>query len=113
VWRESVAAQILFDKALQAYQSHHKTAFVTKFFGPAVGTPVESNIKTTHPIHVPKTTVMNKNSNTKPKQTTLNNFMLDGFLVKTIEKKERAKKAAKKAATEAQTQSLKNEIVEE
>jgi hypothetical protein len=60
---------------------------------------------------------MNKNS-TKPKQTTLNTFMMDGFLVKTIEKKERAKKAAKKAAAEATeaaiaTQGLKNEIVNE
>jgi DNA polymerase elongation subunit (family B) len=126
VWRESAAAQILFDRALQACQGHHKTAFVTKFFGPVAtvtGTPVvtstatatASNIKPAHPISVSKS--MNKNS-TKPKQTTLNTFMMDGFLVKTIEKKERAKKAAKKAAAEATeaaiaTQGLKNEIVNE
>jgi hypothetical protein len=120
VWRESAAAQILFDKALQACQGHHKAAFVTKFFGPTTGTPVvgtASNIKPAHTISVSKPTLMNKSNHnpTKPKQTTLNTFMMDGFLVKTIEKKERAKKAAKKAAAEAAetAQSLKNEIVNE
>ena len=117
VWRESVAAQILFDKALQACQGYHKAAFVTKFFGP--GTPVTTavtvaSIKPAHPVSVSKPQTMNKNSS-KPKQTTLNTFMLDGFLMKTIEKKERAKKAAKKAATETTIntaiQSLKNEII--
>jgi len=117
VWRESAAAQILFDKALQACQGHHKAAFVTKFFGP--GAPVvatSTSIKTGTPIGVSETKAMNK-SNNKPKQTTLNTFMLDGFLMKTIEKKERAKKAAKKAvvavatATETPVPSLKNEII--
>jgi hypothetical protein len=137
VWRESAAAQILFDRALQACQGHHKTAFVTKFFGPTIGAPIvtgtpaatgtpvatASNIKPAHPISVSKPTAMNKGSS-KPKQTTLNTFMMDGFLVKTIEKKERAKKAAKKAAAEVAvatvatvttvaTQGLKNEIVNE
>jgi hypothetical protein len=95
---------------------------VTKFFGPTIGAPIvgapvvatASSIKTGHPIGVSETKAMNKNNN-KPKQTTLNTFMLDGFLMKTIEKKERAKKAAKKAATETATatttQSLKNEII--
>ena len=110
VWRESAAAQILFDKALQACEGYHKAAFVTKFFGsgaPIVATA--SSIKAGTPIRVSETKAMNK-SNNKPKQTTLNTFMLDGFLMKTIEKKERAKKAAKKA-TEAPVQSLKNEII--
>jgi hypothetical protein len=125
VWRESAAAQILFDRALQACQGHHKAAFVTKFFGPTTGVPVvtgtptavaatASNIKPAHPVRVSNSQAMNKNP-TKPKQTTLNSFMMDGFLVKTIEKKERAKKAAKKAAAEAivANESLKNEIVNE
>jgi hypothetical protein len=46
----------------------------------------------------------------KPVQSTLNSFMLDGFLVKTIEKKERAKRAAIKKASVA-SEPLKNEIV--
>ena len=115
VWRESAAAQILFDKALQACQGHHKAAFVTKFFGP-VTTEVAS-IKPTAPLSVSKAQAMNKSNHisNKPKQTTLNSFMLDGFLMKTIEKKERAKRAAKKVAVTAVTtvpiQSLKNEII--
>jgi hypothetical protein len=116
VWRESAAAQILFDKALQACQGHHKAAFVTKFFGPVVAATVTS-IKPVHPVSVSNSQTMNKSSN-KPKQTILNTFMLDGFLMKTIEKKERAKKAAKKAVAEAAVantaiQSLKNEIIEQ
>jgi len=115
VWRESAAAQILFDKALQACEGHHKTAFVTKFFGSGTSI-VTTSIKPADPISVSKTQAMNKSNNNsnnspKPKQSTLNSFMLDGFLMKTIEKKERAKKAAKKSAAETAIQSLKNEII--
>jgi hypothetical protein len=115
VWRESAAAQILFDKALQACQGHHKAAFVTKFFGSGTSI-VTTSIKPADPISVSKTQAMNKSNNNsnnspKPKQSTLNSFMLDGFLMKTIEKKERAKKAAKKSAAETAIQSLKNEII--
>jgi len=95
VWRESQAAQILFDKALQLCQKSHKEAFVTKFFG---SSPQEST--SVKPVAAKR--VMNK-SPVKPKQTTLNSFMLDGFLMKTIEKTQRAKAKAKA--------DLKNEIV--
>jgi DNA polymerase elongation subunit (family B) len=97
VWRESQAAQILFEKALQLCQKSHKEAFVTKFFGSAECSSVK-------PVAAKR--VMNK-SPVKPKQTTLNSFMLDGFLMKTIEKTQRAKAKAK---AEAVT-NLKNEIV--
>jgi len=56
---------------------------------------------------------MNK-SPPKPKQTTLNSFMLDGFLVKTITKTQQAKKRALKKEQEAKEEaieSLKNEII--
>jgi hypothetical protein len=103
LWRETQAATILFDKALKACSNHHKGAFVTKFFGSV--TAAESNVKEAK-VNKPRT--MNKTPpQSKPVQSTLNSFMLDGFLVKTIEKKERVKKAnAKKAAEQ-----LKNEIV--
>jgi hypothetical protein len=52
---------------------------------------------------------MNKTPPTKPKQTTLNSFMLDNFLVKTITKTQQAKKRALKKDQEEQ--SLKNEVV--
>jgi hypothetical protein len=97
VWRESQAAQILFEKALQLCQKSHKEAFVTKFFG-------SSSQESTSVKPVAAKRVMNK-SPVKPKQTTLNSFMLDGFLMKTIEKTQRAKA---KARTDA---NLKNEIM--
>jgi len=100
-WREAQAANILFEQALQTCNKQHKGAFMEKFFG--------SSIKEVKHTTVAKPRIMNKTppNQTKPKQTTLGNFMFDGFIVKTIEKKQRAKKvAAAKKEEEA-----KNEIV--
>jgi DNA polymerase elongation subunit (family B) len=112
LWRESQAAIILFEKALQACNVHHKGAFVQKFFGSGTTSVVPHNIKDTKTISVAKPRSMNKTPPTKPKQTTLNSFMLDNFLVKTITKTQQAKKRALKKDQEAkEEQSLKNEVV--
>ena len=93
-------AHLLFEQALQTCNKQHKGAFMEKFFG--------TNIKEVKHSTVAKPRTMNKTppNQTKPKQTTLGNFMFDGFIVKTIEKKQRAKKTAKAKEEEA-----KNEIV--
>jgi len=106
-WRESMAGHLLFEKALQVCNKHHKGAFVAKFFGSTVA--VQQDIKDSHNKPVTKPRTMNKT----PKQSTLNNFMLDNFLVKTIEKKQRAKKAAKKKEIETKEEHLKNQIIEQ
>jgi len=120
LWREIQAATILFDKALKACSNHHKGAFVTKFFGSttanavvakSVGSEATNSIKESKTNTVTRPRTMNKTPpQSKPVQSTLNSFMLDGFLVKTIEKKERAKRAAIKKASVA-SEPLKNEIV--
>jgi len=107
LWRESQAALILFEKALQACNVHHKGAFVQKFFGSVAATTTD--IKDAKPIPVAKSRSMNKTPPTKPKQTILNTFMLDNFLVKTITKTQQAKKRAKQESKDEQ--GLKNEIV--
>ena len=110
-WRESQASSILFEKALQACSIHHKGAFVQKFFGSTLAS--DNNVKDTKHTTVAKPRSMNK-SPPKPKQTTLNSFMLDGFLVKTITKTQQAKKRALKKEQEAKEEaieSLKNEII--
>jgi hypothetical protein len=113
-WRESQASSILFEKALQACSVHHKGAFVQKFFGSTLAS--DNNVKETHHTTVAKPRSMNK-SPLKPKQTTLNSFMLDGFLVKTITKTQQAKKRAalkkEQEAKESVLESLKNEIIHE
>jgi hypothetical protein len=107
LWRETQAAAILFDRALKACGIHHKGAFIEKFFG-SVGSDSIKESKTTM---VTRSRTMNKTPpQSKPVQSTLNSFMLDGFLVKTIEKKERAKRAAIKKASVA-SEVPKNEIV--
>jgi hypothetical protein len=107
-WREMQAASILFEKALQACNKHHKGAFIEKFFGSS------SDVKEVKHITVAKPRTMNKTppSQTKPKQTTLNNFMLDGFLIQTITKTQQSKKRALKKEQESKdAEHLKNEIV--
>jgi hypothetical protein len=107
LWRETQAATILFDKALKACGNHHKGAFIEKFFGSVAADSIKES--KTNTVTRPRT--MNKTpSQSKPVQSTLNSFMLDGFLVKTIEKKERAKRAAIKKASVA-SEVPKNEIV--
>ena len=115
LWRESVAGDILFAKAFQACGKHHTSAFVEKFFGSSssagtTGTTVLSNVKpgATVPVTMQKAK--------KTVQSTLSNFMIDQFLVKTIEKKQRAKKReeSKEELTVIKPKakaSLKNEIV--
>jgi hypothetical protein len=113
LWRETQAATILFDKALKACGNHHKGAFIEKFFG-SVAANAKDSIKESKTNTVTRPRTMNKTpSQSKPVQSTLNSFMLDGFLVKTIEKKERAKRAAIKKASEVAIASVapKNEIV--
>jgi DNA polymerase elongation subunit (family B) len=113
-WRESVAGHLLFEKALQICNKHHKGAFVQKFFGSTVAdVGLNQDIKDPVTKTVTKPRTMNKTPPTKPKQSTLNSFMLDGFLVKTIEKKQRAKKAAQKKETEIKEEHLKNDIIEQ
>jgi hypothetical protein len=102
MWRESAAADLLFGKAFQACGKQHTSAFVQKFFGSShhsseslklsPGTTSKDMQKPLPPI---KKTV----------QATLSNFMMDQFLVKTIEKKQTKKRNEAKAA------SLKNEII--
>jgi len=111
LWRETQAAAILFDRALKACGIHHKGAFIEKFFGTEATT---NSIKESKTTMVTRSRTMNKTPpQSKPVQSTLNSFMLDGFLVKTIEKKERAKRAAIKKAADASVASVsqKNEIV--
>jgi hypothetical protein len=112
LWRESQAALILFEKALQACNVHHKGAFVQKFFGTVAVTEAK-DVKDAKHITISKPRSMNKTPpQNKPKQTTLNNFMLDNFLVKTITKTQQAKKRALKKDQESkEEQGLKNEII--
>jgi hypothetical protein len=114
LWRETQAAIILFDKALKACGNHHKGAFIEKFFGTVAAeavTTATNSIKESKTNTITRSRTMNKTPpQSKPVQSTLNSFMLDGFLVKTIEKKERAKRAAIKKATVA-SEVPKNEIV--
>jgi hypothetical protein len=114
LWRESQAALILFEKALQACTIHHKGAFVQKFFGTTLASATTTDIKDTKHTTIAKPRSMNKTPPTKPKQTTLNSFMLDNFLVKTITKTQQAKKRALKKDQEAkEEQSLKNEVIQQ
>jgi len=116
VWRESAAGDLLFGKAFQACGKQHTSAFVEKFFGSNGSSHHASSegLKLS-PISTGKE--MQKTQPVKKTvQATLSNFMMDQFLVKTIEKKQAKKRTAAKAATVAATTaatvaSLKNEII--
>jgi hypothetical protein len=117
VWRESAAADLLFGKAFQACGKQHTSAFVEKFFG----LNGSSHHSTSEGLKLSTVSTGKEMQKTQPAkktvQATLSNFMMDQFLVKTIEKKQAKKRtAAKAAATVATTTattvaSLKNEII--
>jgi hypothetical protein len=114
LWREEMAGEILFAKAFQACGKHHTSAFVEKFFGSSAVQPVVSNVK---PVATVPVTMQKAKKTT---QSTLSNFMVDQFLVKTIEKKQRLKKREESKESKEEPSevvkpkvkaSLKNEIV--
>ena len=96
-WQEAQAAQLLFRAAYQACSKGQTKAFVNKFFG-----------ATTSVVIGPKGATLKTATATTAttKQTGLNQFMLDGFIVKTIEK---AKRATRKAKEEEETKEEKTE----
>jgi DNA polymerase delta subunit 1 len=113
IWRESAAADLLFGKAFQACGKQHTSAFVEKFFGLHGGfshnASASSDSLKLSPLSTGKE--MQKTQPIKKTvQATLSNFMMDQFLVKTIEKKQNKKR---KDAKDAKAASLKNEVIPE
>lgn len=120
VWRESAAADLLFGKAFQACGKQHTSAFVEKFFGLNGGFTHHSsglnglNHHASEGLKQSPVSTAKEMQKTQPikktVQATLSNFMMDQFLVKTIEKKQNKKR---KEAKEAKEASLKNEVIRE
>ena len=106
VWREERAADLLFGKAFQACGKQHTSAFVEKFFGSSGGHPASSESLKLSTVSTGKE--MQKTNVKKTVQATLSNFMMDQFLVKTIEKKQTKKRNEAKA----KAASLKNEVID-
>ena len=123
VWKEQMAAQILFGKAFQACGKSHTSAFVNRFFGSSVASSSvasssvasssvasssvasATSIKSSSVESVIETgSEMNHliiKGDAKPVQSSLSSFMKYEFVVKNIEKIERKKRAEVKKATEA------------
>jgi hypothetical protein len=128
IWKEQMAAQILFGKAFQACNKHHRSAFVSRFFGlseaKSVASSVTTSIKADSKESVTNTgtapsflnhQIVKPSEDKKPVQATLSSFMKYEFVVKTIQKIERTKKAAAKKEAKAKEQKAvekpKNEII--
>jgi hypothetical protein len=118
VWRESAAGDLLFGKAFQACGKQHTSAFVEKFFGLNGGFSHHSsglNSASSEGLKLSPVSTGKEMQKSQPAkktvQATLSNFMMDQFLVKTIEKKQAKKRTAAKAAATAPVASLKNEII--
>ena len=125
IWKEQMAGQILFGKAFQACNKHHRSAFVNRFFGLSEAKSESSSIKTDSKELVSTSTavtapsfmnhqVIKASEEKKPVQATLSSFMKYEFVVKTIQKIERTKKATAKKEAKAKEKVVekpKNEII--
>jgi len=107
IWKEQMAALILFGKAFQACNKSHTSAFVHRFFGISGASSGSSSIKndSKESVIAAPAFMMNQvvkpTEEKKPVQATLSSFMKYDFVVKNIQKIERTKKAAiRKAAKE-------------
>jgi hypothetical protein len=128
IWKEQMAAQILFGKAFQACNKSHTSAFVSRFFGgsgatfgpsiatfgPSIATFGPSSIKndskesvaTTVSATLAPTFMLSQVVNEKkPVQATLSSFMKYDFVVKNIQTIERKKRAAAKKELKAKEES--------
>jgi len=111
MWKEQMAAQILFAKAFQACNKHHTSAFVSRFFGPSVASSSIKNdskelvaITATAATSVPafmNHQIVKASEDKKPVQATLSSFMKYDFVVKNIQTIERKKRAAAKKELKA------------
>jgi hypothetical protein len=137
IWKEQMAGQILFGKAFQACNKHHRSAFVSRFFGlsvalseaksvsSSISSSVTSSIKadskelvTANTTAIPSFMnhqIVKPSEEKKPVQATLSSFMKYEFVVKTIQKIERKKRAEVKKEAKAKEQKAvekpKNEII--
>jgi len=107
-WCEEAAADLLFHKALQVCNKQHKSAFISTFFNVKSGTVTKSSTS--------KSMIASAGKQS-PKQQTLNNYMIDSFLVGKINQKKiaerRAATAVAKEAEEAKAKEEKVDIVME
>jgi hypothetical protein len=112
MWKEQMAAQILFGKAFQACNKHHTSAFVSRFFGKSGATfgSIKNDSKelvattSTTAITVPAfmlSHIVKPTEEKKPVQATLSSFMKYDFVVKNIQTIERKKRAAAKKELKA------------
>jgi len=98
-WQEAQAAHLLFRAAYQACSKSQTTAFISKFFN---SNETKLVIGSKGASIKPKATATIPTATTVPtKQTCLNQFMLDGFLVGTIDKTKAKIKATRAAAAKA------------
>jgi hypothetical protein len=121
IWKEQMAGQILFGKAFQACNKHHRSAFVNRFFGLSVASSIKTDSKelvsTSTAVTAPSFMnhqVIKVSEEKKPVQATLSSFMKYEFVVKTIQKIERTKKATAKKEAKAKEKAVekpKNEII--
>jgi hypothetical protein len=113
-----MAAQILFGKAFQACNKHHRSAFVSRFFGPSVASSVASSVSSSVTTSIKADSkelvtaipsfmnhqIVKPSEDKKPVQATLSSFMKYEFVVKTIQKIERKKRADVKKEAKAKEQ---------
>jgi hypothetical protein len=93
-WCEEAAADLLFSKSLQVCNKQHKSAFISTFFNVKSGTVTKSSTSK------PMISSMSKQS----KQQTLNNYMIDSFLVNKINQKKAAERRAAIALAKAEAE---------
>jgi hypothetical protein len=120
MWKEQMAAQILFGKAFQACNKHHTSAFVSRFFGKSGATfgsikndskelvattsTTAATTSTTAATTVPAfmiSHIVKPTEEKRPIQATLSSFMKYDFVVKNIQTIERKKRAAAKKELKA------------
>jgi hypothetical protein len=102
-WCEDAAAHLLFSKSLQTCNKQYTNAFVNTFFNIKGGSSKSIASSTSMNLSKTSTTATTAITGTtiKPKQQTLNNYMIDSFLVDKINKKKREAVAAIAAAAKA------------
>ena len=100
VWREGMAAKLLFDDSLRLCNQSDKKNFMKTFFGTSV-TPIKKVISTGSIASAASAqSTTSKSSTTPPKkavQSSISSFILDSYLASKIIEKDKKTKEAKEA----------------
>ena len=107
-WREQRASDLLFGEVLRKCGADDKKQFINTFFGGGTFMPPTANVTVTSTVTAGKVLKTIHAPVKRAVQTPISSYIMDKFIVSTINKKEKEKVKEKEKREEKEKESKKN-----